>query len=458
MPLVFCRLVAPAVQPACLARMSFWHLGTWPKACEPVWFMRLRRWNGRSLSATAIAVVALAILITLPPRMQAAPPALNCSPTYLHFANVVVGQTETLVVVATNHGQSKVTVSEVRATDSNFKVSQGTLPQVLAPGESLGVSVTFAPTAKGRVGGTITFVTSGPEGIITVGLRGIGVTREGVTVSPRSIAFGDVPVGTSSKLPAVLTNTDPWKVTLAGLKTEGKDFSVGGVTFPLILAPGQQVKLDFIFTPQAVGPIAGSSFVVGPTLNIPLTGIGIDKPELAITPATLNFGDVAVGTTEKRTVEVSASGGSVTIFSVSSSSSQFAVLDTPLPLTVSVGKDVALNVAFTPQASGDPTATLSFASDAADSPTRSALIGTGTTAFVSLSWIASTSPEVTGYNIYRKTSSTGSYTRINSKLDPDTNYTDATVTHGTIYYYATTAVNSKGKESEYSSGVKVEVP
>ena len=215
------------------------------------------------------------------------------------------------------------------------------------------------------MGGTITFVTSGPEGIITVGLRGIGVTREGVTVSPRSIAFGDVPVGTSSKLPAVLTNTDPWKVTLAGLKTEGKDFSVGGVTFPLILAPGQQVKLDFIFTPQAVGPIAGSSFVVGPTLNIPLTGIGIDKPELAITPATLNFGDVAVGTTEKRTVEVSASGGSVTIFSVSSSSSQFAVLDTPLPLTVSVGKDVALNVAFTPQASGDPTATLSFASDAA---------------------------------------------------------------------------------------------
>ena len=82
----------------------------------------------------------------------------------------------------------------------------------------------------------------------------------------------------------------------------------------------------------------------------------------------------------------------------------------------------------------------------------------GTLAFVSLSWIASTSPEISGYDIYRKTSSTGSYTRINSKPDPNTNYTDATVIHGTTYYYATTAVNSNGKESESSSAVQVVVP
>ena len=258
----------------------------------------------------------------------------------------------------------------------------------------------------------------------------------------------------------MLTNTGPKKVIVAGLQTVGTGFSVSGATFPLTLPAGKELTLDVTFKPQGLGPVGGSSLVFGPNLDIGFTGtgIGVSKPELAITPATLNFGEVAVGTTEKRTVELSASGGNVTISSVSSSSSQFAVLDTPLPLTVTVGKDVALNVAFTPQASGNPTATLSFASDAIDSPTRSALIGTGTTAFVSLSWVASTSAEVAGYNIYRKTSSTGSYSRINSKLDPNTNYTDATVVHGTTYYYATTAVNSQGKESEYSSGVEVVVP
>jgi len=422
--------------------------------------MRPRRSKARLLSAAAIPSVALAILVMMPLRLRAASPEMSFSPTSLRFAGVVVGQTETLVVVATNHGPSDVTVSEVRTTDSKFKVSTLNLPQVLAAGESLAVSVTFAPTAKGEVGGSVILSSNASNRVLYLALAGGGTASQAVTASPRNLAFGNVEVGASSKLTAVLTNTGPKKVIIAGLQTVGTGFSVSGATFPLTLPAGKALNLDVTFKPQTLGPVGGSSLVFGPNLDIAFTGIGIgaSKPELAIIPATLNFGDVAVGTTEKRTLELSASAGNVTISSISSSSSQFAVLDTPLPLTVSVGKAVSLNVAFTPQASGNPSATLSFASDATDSPTRSALSGTGTLAFVSLSWNASTSPEVTGYNIYRKTSSTGSYARINSKLDFNTNYTDATVIHGTTYYYATTAVNSQGKESEYSSGVEVVVP
>ena len=71
---------------------------------------------------------------------------------------------------------------------------------------------------------------------------------------------------------------------------------------------------------------------------------------------------------------------------------------------------------------------------------ESALTATATLPFVSLSWIGSSSPDVTGYNIYRKASLAGSYAKINSKVDPDTTYTDPTVIHGTAYSYATTAV------------------
>ena len=420
--------------------------------------MRLPPLNARCLSATAIPVVALAILVTLPLPVRAATPELSFSPTHLRFAGVVVGQTETLVVVATNHGPSKVTVSEVRSSDSNFKVSTLKQPQVLASGESLAVSVTFAPTANGGVGGSIILFSNASNRVLYLALAGTGMTREAVTVSPRSLSFGNVELGASSKLPVVLANTSRSKVTLTGLQTVGSGFSVSGATFPLALAAGQELKLDITFKPQAVGPVGGSSFVSGPNVNIPHTGIGANKPLLAITPATLNFGDVAVGMTETRAVELGVTAGSVTISSVSSSNSQFSVVDAPLPLTVSAGKDVSLNLVFKPQKSGKPSATLSFASNAADSPAHSVLIGTGTLPFVSLSWIASTSPEVAGYNIYRKTTLTGSYARINSKLDTDTSYTDATVIHGTTYYYATTAVNSKGKESDYSNRVEVVVP
>ena len=48
-------------------------------------------------------------------------------------------------------------------------------------------------------------------------------------------------------------------------------------------------------------------------------------------------------------------------------------------------------------------------------------------------------------------------TKIKS-MNPDTDYSDATVASGATYYYATTAVNSSGQESVYSNKVKAVVP
>jgi fibronectin type 3 domain-containing protein len=60
--------------------------------------------------------------------------------------------------------------------------------------------------------------------------------------------------------------------------------------------------------------------------------------------------------------------------------------------------------------------------------------------------------------VYRATSATGSYSRINSVLDASMSYTDATVQSGQTYYYTTTAVDSSGVESIYSNKVQVAVP
>jgi len=126
-------------------------------------------------------------------------------------------------------------------------------------------------------------------------------------------------------------------------------------------------------------------------------------------------------------------------------------------LTISSGHESFLNVTFTPQKEGEKSATVSFASNAANSPASESVSGTGTAPYVTLSWVPSVS-QVTGYNIYRGTSRSGTYTKINSKLDQDSSYTDATVVSGNTYYYKTTAVNSGGKESTYSNGVEVAVP
>ena len=80
---------------------------------------------------------------------------------------------------------------------------------------------------------------------------------------------------------------------------------------------------------------------------------------------------------------------------------------------------------------------------------------------VQLSWNASESPDISGYNIYRApyTDSCGSFIRINSAVEADTAYSDATVKNGTAYCYATTAVNTNNAESGFSNVViNVEIP
>jgi hypothetical protein len=90
--------------------------------------------------------------------------------------------------------------------------------------------------------------------------------------------------------------------------------------------------------------------------------------------------------------------------------------------------------------------------------------GTGTAASgysVNLSWDASTSPNIAGYNIYRASysGSCGSFGKINSSLNTTTLYTDLAVSDGTSYCYATTAVNTSSEESAYSNIVSnVQIP
>jgi len=92
------------------------------------------------------------------------------------------------------------------------------------------------------------------------------------------------------------------------------------------------------------------------------------------------------------------------------------------------------------------------------------VIDTGTgvsTHTVDLSWSASTTSDISGYNIYRAVynGSCGSFSKINSEVITSTWYTDSEVTDGESYCYATTAVDTSNRESGYSNiVVDVQIP
>ena len=76
---------------------------------------------------------------------------------------------------------------------------------------------------------------------------------------------------------------------------------------------------------------------------------------------------------------------------------------------------------------------------------------------VALSWVASTTTTVAGYNVYRSTVNGSGYAKI-AGLGLVLTYTDSAVQSGTTYYYVTTAVDSSGTESAFSNQATAAIP
>jgi len=76
---------------------------------------------------------------------------------------------------------------------------------------------------------------------------------------------------------------------------------------------------------------------------------------------------------------------------------------------------------------------------------------------VDLSWKASSTTDVVGYNVYRGPDGK-SWSKINVSVAASTAYSDSTVADSSTYYYATTAIDKYGAESTKSNIVKTPIP
>lgn len=83
---------------------------------------------------------------------------------------------------------------------------------------------------------------------------------------------------------------------------------------------------------------------------------------------------------------------------------------------------------------------------------------TGTARSVNLTWVASTTSTVTGYNVYRTTTSGNGYVLLTPTPVTGFSYTDDIVQGGVSYYYVVRAVDSAGNISPNSNEATAVVP
>jgi hypothetical protein len=407
-----------------------------------------------SLTATAVA---------------AGQPKLSVGPSAIDFGSVLVGSKGTTNLVLTNAGNANLTVSSLTVAGTDFTINGISMPQTIGGGQSVQATVTFTPTAAGSVSGSVSIVSNDPTNPTqTLSLSGTGsaASKPSLSVTPSSANFGDVTVGAPSTQTFQLKNSGTGTLSITQVNVTGSGFSSGSLSLPVSLGTGQSSSFNVQFSPSASGAVTGSVSVVSNASNSPVTialsGTGVAATRtLSFSTTSLPFGNVNAGSSASLPVKVTNTGNSsVQISGITESGTGFALSGASTPVTLSPNQSLMFNVSFSPIAAGADNGSVTVTSNASSSPVTISLSGMGvqaTSHSVALNWIASSSP-VTGYNVYRSTTSGSNYTKVNGSLVSTVNYTDSTVQNGTTYYYVTTAVDASGNESTYSNQASAAIP
>lgn len=299
--------------------------------------------------------------------------AIACTPVTLEFGDVNPGGTVSRSVSCTNVTQETVTVTgwEVaQGTDQGFRVvPYNGQPSSLGPGASFDVEIHFRPELEGSALRTGTFVVRGRNPRANLDLTPAQVRLEGtaggpdIRVSPSTLAFGRVAVGTMSRLRFLIENAGRKELTVSALQISGASvFSLEDQ--PLVVPPGDARAVLVEYRPLSTGDHAATVTVESddpdqPAVELSVSGRAEDLPPCSylLTPESINFGIVEILRRTTQGVRIQNLGQSDCLISnlqiVTGSASDFSLeAGTPAEVTLPPGESVTAIVAYLPSAAG----------------------------------------------------------------------------------------------------------
>jgi sugar lactone lactonase YvrE len=321
--------------------------------------------------------------------------SLSVTPPNLSFGSFAVGyqsgpQTAILTAVSANVALNGLTLSGA----ADFTIIGNTCPALLASGTSCNVILSFTPAAAGVRSATMVLTDSAGNSPQSISLTGTGAGPAGsVSITPPSLTFGLLAVGTTSTPQSVTLSVVSGAVAFTGVALSGtnaSDFSILSNTCPAILGNGATCSVSIAFKPLAAGTRSATMVLTDSAGNspqsVPLSGVGgtVTAPSISVTPATLTFGSLVVGTkSAAQGITLSnSSGTSVAINSFAltgANSADFSMSANTCSTTLASGSSCSVSLVFTPGAVGSRSTSLNIADTAAGSPQAVTLGGNGTT-------------------------------------------------------------------------------
>jgi hypothetical protein len=209
--------------------------------------------------------------------------------------------------------------------------------------------------------------------------------QSAVQVTPASVNFGTTGVGKKVSLPASVTNLSAETVTLTDSTVSSDEFTLSGLKFPLSIQSGQKANFTVWFKGSKAGKTVGTFNFHGnhgPSDPVVVTGTaGSTDPQLTVSAAAHDFGNVTVNTVATTPITLTNSGAStLRISGVAVTGATFAASALKPPAKISSGESMLLNVTFSPKAAGTFSGRVSISSNDPANPTINVdLTGVATT-------------------------------------------------------------------------------
>ncbi len=341
---------------------------------------------------------------------------LTIEPNPVLFGNILIGSSRTLDVKITN--VSTYALELKTDTDSmgqpmvmntsgngrfeilaNPSADGSLLPAMtkLEPGTSFVVPAKYTPdvvatgqTDKGKW--TVSYCSFDYCGT-EVRLEGRGASNA-LECTPAMVDFGAVNPGRTATRPVTCTNISNDAMEILNWELTGPALGEFGMSPSMRsrLEAGASVVIEVQFHPSFLVPLAvpleaalelkAASVDARPldTVRIPLIG-SPGGPSISVTPASLSFGGVAIGTTLTRRLLVSNDGYSDLLVSMIEPDAAMTASYTAAPVmafTVPVGSSTVVSVTFDPQAVGDlPSELIVYSNDSINPEVTVPLSGQG---------------------------------------------------------------------------------
>ncbi len=283
------------------------------------------------------------------------------APASYDFGTVAVGDSATIVFVLSNTGDRTLTGTVAVLDCTGFALTSGAGAYSLEPGNARDVTVRFRPTQPGSFGCTLN------AGGCSASIYGNGGLNPVCSVSPTVLDFGSVEEGSFADRTFSIQNTGGG--TLSGTVSAsctGYSLPSGGGSYTL--GAGQSRTVTVRFTPPASGTFTCSVATGSDCAGVAATGTGTAAAVCGVSPASLSFGTVAVGSSVDKTFTITNQGGGTLSGSVTSACPDFQIVSGGGAFSLGAGQGRTVTVRFQPAAGGSSSCTVATGTQCRDVP------------------------------------------------------------------------------------------